>query len=486
MPTSTSSQPVHQRARTKIVATVGPACSSVEKIGELLQAGVDVFRINTAHGNTQQHDQTLANIRQAAARLDQPVGVLVDLAGPKIRLGQLMQDPLDCPMHAEFEFVQGEVANTATELTTNYPALVDELDCDDRVLLADGTVGMQVVSKTAGRARCRVFAPGILRSRQGVNLPGVKLSVPSITDADRHHAKWAAKNDADFVSLSFVRSPEDVVELNNMLADLGSHAMTIAKIEKPEALECLEEIIHESGGIMVARGDLGVEIEIEETPVQQKLIIDMCTRLQKPVIVATQMLDSMQASRRPTRAEASDVANAILDGADACMLSGETAIGDYPRESVETMNRIMLATERLLPDRLARQVQPDKREASVNDVTESVIHGAAKIAERLDARIVAIQTASGRTALSKAKQRDTIKTVAVSDQQQVLRQMALFWGIEPVEGAPQGFEELGRFIDHWGRANGVLQTGDYVVLMASNNLPAAAHTGVVVHQVVAE
>lgn len=483
MHTSSASQPVQQRARTKIVATVGPACSSVEKLGELLLAGVDVFRINTAHGSPQQHDQTLANIREAARQQERPIGILVDLAGPKIRLGQLVIDPLDCPMDAEFDFVAGENSQNPAELTTNYPKLIDELQPDDRVLLADGTVGMRVISKTANRAKCRVFAPGILRSRQGVNLPGVKLSVPSITDADRRHAKWAAENDADFVSLSFVRSPQDVVELKNMLDELGSNAMTIAKIEKPEALDCLEAIVRESGGIMVARGDLGVEIDIEETPVQQKRIIDTCTRLQRPVIVATQMLDSMQSSRRPTRAEASDVANAILDGADACMLSGETAIGDYPTASVETMNRIMLATERLLTSKLARIIEPEKDLATVNPVTEAVVLGAAKIAERLDAKIVAIQTQSGRTALAKSKQRDTIRTIAVSHEDRVLRQMALFWGIEPVDGAPQGAAALGQFINQWGRDNGILQTGDYVVLMASADLPVGAHNGVVVHQV---
>ena len=475
------SQPVDQRARTKIVATVGPACQTVDQLAELLLAGVDVFRINTAHGNTQQHDQTLANIRETSQRQDRPVAILVDLAGPKIRLGQLPTDPLDCPLDAEFYFVRGEQSAYPNELTTNYPRLIDELDPENRVLLADGTVGMQVVEKASDRVRCRVFAPGILRSRQGVNLPRVKLSVPSITDADRMHAKWAAVNDADFVSLSFVRAAQDVVDLKQMLNDFGSHAMTIAKIEKPEALDCLDDIVREADGIMVARGDLGVEIEIEETPVQQKRIIEACTRFQRPVIVATQMLDSMQSARRPTRAEVSDVANAILDGADACMLSGETAIGNYPTASVDTMNRIMLATERLLLDRDAHFSDPDCR--TVNPVTEAVVHGASDIARNLNAPLVAIQTKSGRTALAKSKRRSRIKTIAVSSDKRVLRQMALFWGIEPVDGAPQGSAELGQFISQWGKDNNVLKSGDFVVLMASADLPIGAHNGVVVHQV---
>ena len=478
-----SSQPVQQRARTKIVATVGPACSSVEKLGELLYAGVDVFRINTAHGDTEQHDRTLANIRKACEQKDSPVAILVDLAGPKIRLGQLMQDPLTCPKGAEFFFVSGESPQRENELTSNYPQLIDELQPDDRVLLADGTVGMRVVEKTDERVRCEVYESGTLRSRQGVNLPGVKLSVPTITKADRKHAQWAAENEADFVSLSFVRSAQDVIELKSMLRYFGSHALTIAKIEKPEALDCLEDIVREAGGVMVARGDLGVEIDIEETPVQQKRIIDTCTRLQRPVIVATEMLDSMQSSRRPTRAEASDVANAILDGADACMLSGETAIGEYPTESVRTMNRIMLATERLMQEKQTYFEDFHQELITVNPVTEAVVRGAAGIADRLGAKLVAIQTKSGRTALAKSKQRDLIKTIAVSSDAQVLRQMALFWGIEPVDGAPQGSAELGQFISEWGKDHGLLERGDFVVLMASADLPIGAHNGVVVHQV---
>ena len=479
----TTSQPVPQRARTKIVATVGPACSSVEQLGALLLAGVDVFRINTAHGDTPQHNQTLANIRVASARQNRPVAILVDLAGPKIRLGELVQEPLECRLDAEFSFIRGDSSTHPNELTTNYPRLIDELDPGDRILLADGTVGMCVLEKSQQQVRCRVFAPGMLRSRQGVNLPRVKLSVPSITDADRHHAEWAARNDADYVSLSFVRSPDDVVALRTMLDDFGSRAMTIAKIEKPEALDCLEEIVRKADGIMVARGDLGVEIAIEETPVQQKRIIDTCARLQRPVIVATQMLDSMQSARRPTRAEVSDVANAILDGADACMLSGETAIGDHPAESVETMNRIMLATERLLPDRVARLTEPDEECQTVNPVTQAVVRGASDIARRLNAPVMAIQTKTGRTALVKSKHRSQIKTIAVSDDPRVLRQMALFWGIEPLDGAPHGSAEFGLFISQWGKENELLESGDFIVLMASADLPIGAHNGVVVHQV---
>ena len=480
---SSNSQPVHERARTKIVATVGPACFSEEKLGELIAAGVDVFRINTAHGTVDEHDNVLSNLRAAASLQERPIGVLVDLAGPKIRLGQLVEDPLVCSLGADFDFVAGEKPQAKNELTTNYAMLLDELREGDRILLADGTVGMFVTKKDSGRIRCQVFAPGILRSRQGVNLPGVKLSVPSMTDKDHQHAVWAAKQNVDFVSLSFVRSPEEIRQLKVLLRELGSQAMTIAKIEKPEALEHLDDIVLASDGIMVARGDLGVEIDIEQTPVEQKRIIDSCTKHRRPVIVATQMLDSMQHARRPTRAEASDVANAILDGADACMLSGETAIGDYPQEAVEVMNRIMLATECRLVESPPPRIDHDPIRASVHPVTEAVVYGAARIAERLKAKAVAIQTHSGRTALAKAKQRVPIPSIGVSDDPQTLRKMALFWGIEPVAGAPEDVTELRNFIDKWGQEHGVLVPGDLVVLMASGDFKAGAHNRVVVHEV---
>ena len=474
-------QPIEERARTKIVATVGPACATEEKLGQLIAAGVDVFRLNTAHGDPTSHEAMLSKIRSAASNQERPIGILVDLAGPKIRLGQLVQDPLECAMGAEFHFVPGIESGKPNELTSNYEKLLDELSEGDRVLLADGTVGMRVKKKAPNRVTCEVYAPGILRSRQGVNLPGVKLSVPSITEKDHEYAVWAAKNHADFVSLSFVRSAEEIRQLKVILRELGSRAMTVAKIEKPEALDCLDDIVKETDAIMVARGDLGVEIDIERTPIEQKRIIDACTKYRRPVIVATQMLDSMQHSRRPTRAETSDVANAILDGADACMLSGETAIGDYPVESVDMMNRIMLATEQHLALRPKPHLDHDQH--GVHPITEGVVYGAGKIAERLGAKAVAIQTFSGRTALAKSKQRDVIPSIAVSEKEQTLRQMALFWGIEPVVGAPTDVAALRLFIDQWGKTEGLLKSGDTVVLMASGDFKEDAHNHVVVHEV---
>ncbi|MBW3596274.1 MAG: pyruvate kinase [Planctomycetes bacterium] len=476
-------EPLSQRARTKIVATVGPASRGATMLAELIAAGVDVFRINTAHGDRAEHQQAVSDIREASQDVGRPVGILVDLAGPKIRLGELFQDPMECEEGAEFRFIRGDSPAGRYELTSTYPQLIDELDKGDRVLLADGAVGMKVVAKTADAAVCRVEAAGEIRSRKGINLPGVKLSTPALTDADRDNARWAAETEADFVSLSFVRSPDDLSDLKSLLRDAGSDALVIAKIEKPEALDRLDEIVHISDGVMVARGDLGVEIDVAETPAAQKRIIAACTKLQKPVIVATQMLESMIEAKRPTRAEATDVANAILDGADACMLSGETAVGRYPRETVRMMNRILLKTEQLLRD-APPQPPPVAAVSGVHPITSAVVYGAARIASQLFASLVVVVTRSGATARVKAKQRDFIPTLAISDSPATLRRMCLFWGITPLPDAPaHDPPELRRFIDQWGIRDGCLRAGDRVVFVTGSALVESAHNVVVVHEV---
>jgi pyruvate kinase len=398
-----------QRARTKIVATIGPASRDPHIIRQLIRAGVSVFRLNTAHGSPTERLSVLEDIRRASVELNHPVGVLVDLAGPKIRLGELFEDPTEFKQGDEFTFVRGERSPSKYELTSNYVPLIDELKIGDSVMLADGTVSMQVIAKTENSATCKVGQAGMVRSRQGINLPGTILGVPSMTEADIANAIWSAEHHADFVSLSFVRSASDVNRLRKLLREKGSNAMVIAKIEKQEALKYLDEIVEAADGIMVARGDLGVEIEIAETPLAQKRIVETCRRMQKPVIVATQMLESMHHNRRPTRAEVSDVANALLDGADATMLSGETAVGEFPIETVETMNRILLATETLL--RSSPPVHPDVSVPDIHPVTGAVVYGSAKIAERLNAKLIVCATRTSGTVRIRSKQRDNIPTI---------------------------------------------------------------------------
>lgn len=472
-----------QYSRTKIVATVGPACQSDTMLCELIRSGVDVFRINTAHGTRSEHQATMDAVRTASETVGRPIGVLVDLAGPKIRLGQLLEDPTECPLGSEFRFVTGITPQNQNEFTCTYEPLVDELSVGDRVMLADGTVSMIVVGKEAESARCKVIGAGFVRSRQGVNLPGVALTVPAMTEADISNAVWAAEAGADFISLSFVRTPAEVRSLKELVRSHGSRALIIAKIEKGEALEHLDDIVLAAGGIMVARGDLGVEIDLAETPVVQKRIVKTCQRFAKPVIVATQMLDSMQESSRPTRAEVSDIANAILDGADACMLSGETAIGKYPREAVEVMHRVMISTERTLA-RTENEHMPIAALTGVHSITAATVHGATEIANRVAAKLIVIASNGGATARVKAKFRSPIPVVGVSDIEATLRRMTLFWGIVPLRGAPVADgPKLREFIDAWGRESGLLSTGDRVVYVTGSEVIAHAHNVVVVQEV---
>jgi pyruvate kinase len=450
-------------------------------LARLIRAGVSVFRINTAHGTLAEREQKLVAIREAADKTGCPVGVLVDLAGPKIRLGTLFTDPTNCEPDEIFTFVRGEKPRIENELTSTYASLVSELKVGDSVMLADGTVSMVVVSKTADEARCKVVGGGTIRSRQGINLPGASLKVAALTEADMTNAIWAAKNEVDFVSLSFVRKAVDVQVLKELLKAQGSQAMVIAKIEKPQALAQLPEIVEAAEGVMVARGDLGVEIDVAEIAVAQKRIVQECQRQGKPVIVATQMLESMHKSKRPTRAEATDVANAILDGADACMLSGETAIGDFPVETVETMNRIMLATEPLLKERGANH---DIKASGVEPITAAAVRGSAVIADQLGAKLVVVATRGGGTCRLRSKQRDFVPTIGCSDSPIVLRKLTLYWGVTPLFGAPvHDGPELRAFIDRWGREQGLIAKGDCVVFVTGTNFYPMAQNILVIHEV---
>jgi len=486
--------------RTKIVATLGPASSSEQAIGGLIQAGVDVFRLNMAHGSVAEHQTTLDRVRRMSDELVRPVGVLVDLAGPKIRLGELPAAGVDCVEGEKIRFVRGSGESTADTFTTTYAALVDELRPGDPVMLADGTVALIVEERQSDAVVCRVVQGGNVRSRQGVNLPGVKLSVAAMTPADWEHAEWAANAGADFVSLSFVRSPVEVRLLKELLRTRGSSARVVAKIEKREAVETMEAIVEAADVVMVARGDLGVEIDVATMPMVQKRIIRVCQQLQKPVIVATQMLDSMQHSRRPTRAEATDVANAILDGADACMLSGETAIGDHPRLVVEMMRRIARATEsQYLADRrlsleerqrapwLAAAVDaatPEVSPEGLHPITQAVVDGAGRIAADIGARLVVVASRTGVTAIARSKRRGAVPTVGVSDNAATLRQMALYWGVTPLAGTVStDIDALFGHVTAWGLAAGRLSKGDRIVFVAGVGFGTGGHNMALVKEV---
>lgn len=465
-------------SQTKIVATVGPATHGRDKIEALVKAGVDVFRLNMAHGSFEEHDAQVHWIREIEQDLKTPLGILVDLGGPKIRLGELKNGSLECQPGMQVTFVMEEPPQQPTELPVSCPEVISALKEGDRVVLADGTVTLRVIGKSENRATCLVTQPGLLRSRQGINLPGVKLPLPAITEADREALAWALQKDIDFVGLSFVRSPEDIRQLRQLMGEVQNPPQIVAKIEKPEALDYLDEILDLADAVMVARGDLGVEIDIAEVAIVQKRILAAARRHRKPAIVATQMLESMQRSRIPTRAEVSDVTNAILDGADACMLSGETAIGSYPEESVRMMHRIALATESVSHPPVRFQAA-NAFPANPAEITEASVWHAGLIAQEVGAKMLIILTRSGQTALTIAKHRFLVPTVGVSESRQVLRRMCLYWGIIPLMEAPlSDSQALLRFATEWGKREGLVQSGDRVVFVYGTGLVSSAHNTV--------
>ncbi|MFH5802875.1 pyruvate kinase [Alienimonas sp. DA493] len=479
--------------KTKIVATVGPACWSPEGLRSLVLAGVDVFRLNFAHGEHSRLAEVVAEVRRISADLERPVALLGDLSGPKIRLGELPDEGLECGLGETFKFAREPVETDPRTLTCTYEPLLDDLRVGDRVLLADGTVAMRVTSvKEDGGmpvlVECTVEQPGLIRSKQGINLPGVSLSTPSLTEKDREDLAFAVRQGLDYVGLSFVRRATDITELRSAIAEHGANCppQIVAKIEKLEAVAELEKIVAETDAVMVARGDLGVEADIARVPVLQKRIIRLCNHHRVPVITATQMLDSMQESERPTRAEATDVANAVLDGSDAVMLSGETAIGAHPRGAVRMMSRIAVEAESD-PHFHAAGLRADADEGRhhAHPITEAVTEGSVAAAVQLGAKLIVVATHSGKSALAVSAKRSPIPILALTDQADAARRMALYFGVTPVRtdavaGEPR---EVLKFVVDWGRKHDVLHAGDRIVLVGTSKWSAKGHDLMLVHQI---
>ncbi len=472
--------------KTKVVATVGPACGSPDRLRRMAAAGVDIFRLNFAHGQHEQMAEHVAAIRRIADELDRPVGILGDLGGPKIRLGALTDGALQVDRGRKYAFVSEADPNDPTALTTTYDGLIDDLDVDDPVLLADGTVALRVVEKLPDRAVCVVEQPGLLRSGQGVNLPGIGLRVPSITEKDRTDLAWAVAHGLDFIGLSFVRRASDIQHLRRLIEELKPQQSPyiVAKIEKPEAVAELEGILAETDAVMVARGDLGVEVDIVRVPALQKRIIRACNRRRVPVITATQMLDSMHRNTLPTRAEASDVANAVLDGTDAVMLSGETAIGNYPLRSVTMMIRIVREAEPLMVANRELPIGVSSRNVAT-ETTRAVALSAMHAAEQLAANLIVVLTRSGKTALAVSELRSPISILALTDSPHTARRLCIAWGVRCVvtdvcRGTPQQMME---FVVDWGRRQEVLEAGQYVVLVGTTDWARPGKDLMLVHTV---
>jgi pyruvate kinase len=411
--------------RTKIVATIGPACSTVEKVRELVEAGMDAARLNLSHGTHEDHAARAKLVRDVQEEIGRPLALIGDLQGPKFRVGGL-DSPLDLVQGAEVMVVTGDGARNG-ELPIAPAAIGEVLRKGHEVLIADGMIRLRVDEVESGRARCEVVVGGTVTSHKGVNLPGVPIPIPSLTRKDLADLEFALKLGCDFIALSFVRSAADVRDLKALIEQEGSTAHVIAKIEKAEAVDALDDVLAEADAVMVARGDLGVEIGPELVPLVQKRIILKALDRGKPVITATQMLESMIHHPEPTRAEASDVANAVLDGTSAIMLSGETAMGEYPVQAVQTMDRIARAVEPSLGYR--HQIPEATDDPTIGN---AMSNAACDLAEALGAKAILVPTFTGRTASAVARLRPRRPIVALTHKLWSVNQMAIEWGVTPI------------------------------------------------------
>ena len=455
--------------RTKIVATIGPASRTPEVLRQLIDAGVDVFRLNFSHGTHEEHSAVLADIRRISGELGEPVAVLQDLCGPKIRLEPIPGDILECRLNDEFTLVAGVPAGPR-EIACSYRNLPDDLTAGETVLFADGTVAMTVVDTAPGRARLRVTLPGRVRSRQGLNLPGTNLAVASLTEKDLRDLDWTArhKDDVDFVALSFVRSADDVAQLRRELEARGCTPDIVVKIEKPQAVQHLEAIVAATDAVMVARGDMGVEMDPQRVPAIQKRIIAACNRTHKPVITATQMLNSMEQSTRPTRAEASDVFNAVVDGTDAVMLSGESAIGLYPVETVTMMREICAEAEAYLKQEGRPTPTHAPASGMVDAITQATVDAACLMTRQLDASLIVVEAASGRSARALANRRPAAMILALPDSEEIARRLSLCWGVIPVLLTDRTTADRAlQFGIDSAKARGLVEPGQHAVLLAN-------------------
>ncbi|MGN7478100.1 pyruvate kinase [Solibacillus silvestris] len=418
--------------KTKIVCTIGPASESPEMLDKLIEAGMNVARLNFSHGNHEEHAIRIAAIRDASERMKKPVGILLDTKGPEIRTHTMENGEVHLVAGQVIDISMTEVLGNESRFSVTYDQLIEDVDQNDMILLDDGLIELRVLAKDLeqGLIHTIVENAGILKNKKGVNVPGVSVKLPGITDKDAADILFGIDQGIDFIAASFVRTAKDVLEIRELLEqNEGSHIQIIPKIENQEGVDNIDEIIEVSDGLMVARGDLGVEIPAEEVPLVQKSLIRKCNQVGKPVITATQMLDSMQRNPRPTRAEASDVANAIMDGTDAIMLSGETAAGLYPVESVATMNKIANRTENALDYRAIVAKRSREKEANM---TEAISQAVAYTSINLGVKAVLAPTESGNTARMIAKYRPGVSIIAVTSQPTTAQKLTLVWGVKPI------------------------------------------------------
>lgn len=447
--------------KTKIVCTIGPASEDRALIEKLIFAGMNVARLNFSHGTHDEHAARIDLIRACAEEADLPVAIMLDTKGPEIRTGLLKDGFITLFKGDEFTLTSREIEGTKDKVSITYRNLPDDVDYGTKILLDDGLIELEVQNAQNGDVHCRVINGGVLKERKGVNVPGISLNIPNLTEKDIRDITFGIEKEVDFIAVSFVRKAQDVLDIRSVLDKYGSQISIISKIENKEGVNNLEEILAVSDGIMVARGDLGVEIPVEEVPLIQKIIIEGCNKLGKPVITATQMLDSMQNNPRPTRAEATDVANAILDGTDAIMLSGETAAGKYPAESVETMDRIARKAESMLKN---FNREPTQEKSTIIDAMGHVVSTAVS---SLKAKAILIPTESGHIATAIAKYRPSCPIIALTPYKSVVNQLSLVWGLYPIpfESSIQ-MDEMINSVTELATRKKIINNGDTIIVIA--------------------
>ncbi len=471
--------------KTKIVCTIGPASESPAMLKSLMKAGMNVARLNFSHGDFDEHKARIDTIRETAKELGKNVAILLDTKGPEIRTQTMKNGAINLERGQELIISAEEVEGTPEKISVTYPGLADDLEAGKKVLLDDGLIELEVLEISGKDVKTKVLNSGELKNKKGVNLPNVKVNLPGITEKDAADIEFGIEQEVDFIAASFVRRTSDVLEIRELLEKhQAEDIQIIPKIENQEGIENIDEILEVSDGLMVARGDLGVEIPPEEVPLAQKNLIKKCNTLAKPVITATQMLDSMQRNPRPTRAEASDVANAIFDGTDAIMLSGETAAGDYPVEAVQTMSNIAMKAESALKyENILSQRTKESSRSITNSISQSVSH----TAYNLNAAAILTATESGYTAKIVSKYRPESPIVAVTSNEKVLRKLSLVWGVTPLLGNPA--KTTDEMLDSTVRESlkaGLVSHGDLVVITAGVPVGETGTTNIMKVHVIGE
>ncbi|MDJ0845701.1 pyruvate kinase [Crocosphaera sp.] len=466
--------------RTKIVATIGPASSSRETLIKMINAGMNVARLNFSHGSYDDHEKMVSLLRSVSDELETPITLLQDLQGPKIRIGQLPNGQISLIDGEQLKLVPiADYTHQPNTVAIDYPYLAEEAEMGAQILLDDGLLQLQIEEIKENAVICKIIEGGILKSRKGVNLPSLDLRLPSLTEKDEKDLEFGLSQGIDWVSLSFVRKADDIRTIKNLLAEKGyKDVPVIAKIEKPQAIENLEEIVNQSDGLMVARGDLGVEVSPEKVPILQKKMIKLCNFRGKPVITATQMLESMINNPRPTRAEASDVANAIIDGTDAVMLSGESAVGKYPSKAVEMLAKIAQEVE--------KDVTFPNSPPADTDETRALSEALNVVDQILDLRYIVTFTTSGYTSLLASKERPSVPVIAITPNAKVYHRLNLIWGVIPVliHEEVDSFEALVHQAETYLKQKQIVQSGDKILILAGIPTKIARGTNFLkIHQI---